>query len=306
MHTQVVHSSQYLWDYDGRSSALLLRNSSPLYRWFLALKPRSWLNRIVEGNGRFARRTTSRKSRVCSVASCAAETAATRSAASGCSLGAKPSRCLLAGLSRRARRLGRDFALFHEAQHAASFSSESLVVCRLWQRPCPHGRAMGEPTILSETSWTCRQRSHNFLSKQSSLEGAEYGRDHGVVTFVEGQLHFEGFRARFSLPSASLSNQRITSFGSKQVSYESYYLEWEGGGIRGTVRLTPCDKVEGVGSDLRAQFDRLFCPWLADKSKEAEAILPPIKPQSGKLRKVKILYCPRGGRNSHIDNSPSL
>ncbi len=116
-------------------------------------------------------------------------------------------------------------------------------------------------------------------------EGTVYGRDVGVVSFADGQMHFEGLRTTFSLPKASLANKQVRRLGNSRTGMKVYRLFWDCPSVYGgELLITPYDSVEGVGSGFRGAFDSQFYAWSESKSYGTTPILPPIRPLAEQIR----------------------
>ena len=138
-----------------------------------------------------------------------------------------------------------------------------LKARRFSPRPLPVSELLTLPS--PEPSFPCRIEILN--------RGTLVGTDIGIVTFLEGWLHYEGHRTSFSLRRSDVSER----------SGERLNLA-EGG----TVAFEPHDWIElgdTVEFDLKKRFGANLRSWMRSDAPVGEPILPPLTfHSSGVLR----------------------
>ncbi len=89
------------------------------------------------------------------------------------------------------------------------------------------------------------------------------GKDQGVVTFVDGWLHYEGLRTSFSLQRTAVSSR------------DGNRLELAEGG---TIHFYPQDDLIAIDlaeSNLKARFGGYLGSWMKSDAPAGESLLPP-------------------------------
>ncbi|HWD41667.1 MAG TPA: hypothetical protein VG944_22690, partial [Fimbriimonas sp.] len=157
------------------------------------------------------------------------------------------------------------------------------------------------------------------------FKGLFYGQDQGVVTFVDGQLHFEGLRTCFSLPRYCLEMKPIrgpssarstpfmegmqrgrqdlrafaTPFSTRRSllfdnpswetdigSFCAYDIKWEHRDlVGGSMRVVPFDAKWNARAGYDSEFCRAFEEWFASATGYSDAIFPPLTPQPGMIKR---------------------
>ncbi|HWD41027.1 MAG TPA: hypothetical protein VG944_19420 [Fimbriimonas sp.] len=115
------------------------------------------------------------------------------------------------------------------------------------------------------------------------------GSDEGVISFIGGWLHFEGLRTAFSFKPDAVelksSPKQIYSpidtlmWKSQSQNLETHSLHYRINNFDRTVEIEPYNRIQGVPSPLREDFNALIRAWKKrDVPPEGESLAPPIAP----------------------------
>ncbi len=107
-----------------------------------------------------------------------------------------------------------------------------------------------------------------------------YGADQGLLSFLDGSVHFQGRRTTFSFPVAGA---RIFRDRGKRAAPRMYSLRWDAEDFSREIQVRPFDSIVGLGSGYSCRF-WLACPESEGRvTPEEPGLLPPRAPQPGKL-----------------------
>jgi hypothetical protein len=108
-----------------------------------------------------------------------------------------------------------------------------------------------------------------------STRNVVYGRDVGVATFIDGALHFQGRKSRFSLAQAAWKTEDPTAY-----RFQHWYtLSTVYRGVPFLVSMSCYDSVPGVGGGFqRAMKERMAHPETSLADPVRSLVMPPLVP----------------------------
>lgn len=120
-----------------------------------------------------------------------------------------------------------------------------------------------------------------------SAFGVCYGEDIGVVTFIEGRMHFQGRRSSFDLSRAD-AMPPPWSQDKGHVSFWStpkWRVVWGGEAM---IDLIPLERIKGHDQNYRRLFRSSFEEWRGSSGRFQDSVLPPTTPLPKRIRQARI------------------
>ncbi len=109
--------------------------------------------------------------------------------------------------------------------------------------------------------------------------GAQYGSDKGIVSFVDGAMHFQGFRCSFNFPVERARISMLQQSEERVLANSIYNIPWYEDGFFGVVRIKPIDTLQGVGDTFATKFWFAYRDWDSERMTGPDrCLLPPRTP----------------------------
>lgn len=122
--------------------------------------------------------------------------------------------------------------------------------------------------------------------------GCSYGADEGVLSFVDGWMHFQGRRTSWSLcaPGANaIGVQAVSSCAqASSTTPVTKIITWRRLGRSYQIEVLPMDRLEGLGAGLQRKFSLELDAWnrTARRCKGAP-IFPPVQAVPGLVERLE-------------------
>jgi hypothetical protein len=129
------------------------------------------------------------------------------------------------------------------------------------------------------------------------VNDATYGADDGIVSFVDGWLHFQGRRTSWSLHSKDAHLVPGAQPTGKR-GYNAFYgaqgllikIDWKNNARTYLIELLPLDKIDELGGGLRQRFGKELASWKLSSFERSEAnVWPPTQAAPGIEPRFKLL-----------------
>jgi hypothetical protein len=126
-------------------------------------------------------------------------------------------------------------------------------------------------------------------------EGALYGDDYGIVTFIDGSLVYDGFLTSFSLSPlwAPPAQEKIDRQFGNWVASQTYHVKWQVQGARFEAVFTPQVGIPGADRNFEKKLRGDFTTWknwtkLGGKvAAQGQDVIPPLSPQPGFVEQLR-------------------
>ncbi len=161
------------------------------------------------------------------------------------------------------------------------FGLLALIIVRTWRR-------RPNPAVLH--LFDIPRAENQFPVRISLLgSGTSLGSDEGVISFVDGWLHYQGLKTSFSLKPNSVEHDStpftrhglqglFISKGQAQ-QFETHTLTYSLESFVCSLRIVPFDRVQGIEIPLRDRFNAEIRAWKEGKIPlDGESLMPPALP----------------------------
>ena len=138
-------------------------------------------------------------------------------------------------------------------------------------------RAAPHVADLLDLPATCAQYP---VELRYAVDNVTYGSDEGILSFVDGWMHFQGRRTSWSLAAkgTSLSPLGSSAHTKKQRTDYGRRVNWSDGKSMYSIQLLPMDGLDGLGSGLRKKCHVTLEEWKNSASvASANVTVPPIQ-----------------------------
>ncbi len=185
---------------------------------------------------------------------------------------------------------------------AAVISIAAIWAGFMWLLSMKHASGLGgltSPLVMATAAIWTRARSRRaspYLADLLDLPAAcpqfpveltylvgnlSYGSDAGIVSFVDGWMHFQGRRTSWSLNLANSSLDPSAKKGGfiNQSAEIIQTVRWKHLGQDYLIRMISLDQIDGLGGGLRKQFANAIREWrMCSIPSSDAAVLPPLMP----------------------------
>ena len=164
-------------------------------------------------------------------------------------------------------------------------------------------RAAPHVADLVDLPATCPQFP---VELQYRFHGCVYGVDEGLISFVEGWMHFQGRRTSWFL-SCNDGHSRVVGRHFQVLGYAALRSDansipfvrdvfWKKGGKPYRIRITPMDSVDGLGTGLCRGFGEAIQKWHSSARLDSRnCIYPPVAAMPGLIERVNRRLTLLGG-----------